>query len=66
MTNYIKTLERENAMLKETIQNLEHYLTLPKFNAPNNQVNVNDLFLRLDEQKQNMLSEGLTPWGDWA
>ena len=63
--NYIQTLQEENKMLKETIQNLESYLTLPKFNYPDNQVNVNDIFLRLDEQKQNMLEAGLTPWGDW-
>jgi len=63
--NHIKKLQQENKMLKETIQNLEHYLTLPKFNAPNNQVNVKDIFLRLDEQKQNMLEADLTPWGSW-
>lgn len=65
MANYIKTLEAENKMLKETIENLERYLTLPKFNWPNNQVNTNDIFLRLNEQKDNMLEAGLTPWGDW-
>ena len=52
-------------MLKETIVGIEKYLTTPKFNAPDDYVNIKDIFLRLDEQKQNMLENGLTPWGDW-
>lgn len=64
--NHIQKLQKENKMLKETIENLERYLILPKFNYPNNQVNTSDIFLRLDEQKQNMIEADLTPWGDWG
>ena len=64
--NHIQKLTAENKALKETIVNLEKYLTLPKFNFPQNNVNTNDIFLRLDEGKNNMLEAGLTPWGDWV
>lgn len=36
---------------EEGIKELESYLALPKFYVPNNQVNINDVFLRLQETK---------------
>tara|TARA_R110000772_G_scaffold242784_1_gene355422 strand:+ start:195 stop:392 length:198 start_codon:yes stop_codon:yes gene_type:complete len=36
------------------MRDLETYLRLPKFNEPNNMVNVNDIFLRVNETKSNI------------
>ena len=52
--NYIKKLKRENELLKESIANIRTYLNHDKFMWPNNQVNVNDIYLRLDEYEREI------------
>ena len=59
--NYIKQLQSENTELKnqiteaqEVINELYHYLMLPKF-AENNMVNKQDIFNRLDPAR-NLLT----------
>lgn len=47
--NYIKRLEKENALLKKTVLNLLTYVQLPKFDWPDEYVNKNDVLLRLRE-----------------
>lgn len=61
MANYIKTLQEENQTLKnqiteaqEIINELYHYLMLPKF-AEDNTVNKQDIFLRLDPARNILM-----------
>jgi|TARA_Y100000296_G_C4967814_1_gene154303 hypothetical protein len=49
--NYIKKLEIENRILKQGNNELRRYLNSEKF-WEDNRVNVNDIFLRMDETSQ--------------
>jgi len=42
------------AEYENSIKDLERYLHSGKFDVPNNNVNVYDIFLRLDEMKQRI------------
>ena len=57
MANYIKRLEVENEILKQTIRNVRSYLQSDKFRVTTT-VEVNDIFLRLDEG-QSILNEAV-------
>lgn len=42
-------------IMREGVAQLRRYLDLPKFYAPNNSVNISDIFLRLDEIETGLL-----------
>jgi hypothetical protein len=56
MKNYIKRLEAENKIYKETIDDLLAYLRSEKFHA-DTQVQVQDIFNRVDEMNNRLFYE---------
>jgi len=49
MSSYIERLQEENKRLRNGLDDIKRYCQLPKFNWPENHVNVNDILLRINE-----------------
>lgn len=50
----IENLENKIKAYEDGIKEIESYLSLPKFFRPNNNVNTSDMFLRLNEIKNEI------------